>query len=1002
MTGSTGGFIFNKEDIESRRQFTEEEALFYLSNSEYYKNLNSLSLVNLLNSISKENLLLLIKNEDLLSYIKPTHTPGLVKLEFEDIINTPYLIKRFDKDLLMYMIKEEYDKFGIYILGNENICEFLYGEQIKLGESELNELDYLIQYTAGINNNDEQIELKDIKHFISMYLLLGIKDSAELINMSQVNVNVEDVLKLKERLLQAKVNSYRINNSYRLNNLYDSIIYALDKIEDPINLHDSDDSVLDWFMEEVEKIDYTEKIDPYIMEDLFKKYISIKDNPLKRQAAVKIQKEIRSFAREVRTTIIKDVADSYDKKLRERLKNIFKIKDSVLDTLYNKYYKKIKIEALVEETFSVVNSEDSNKRNLLYEALRNKMDLTGIPSFEYFSKHMFIPILYKKFNKMNFISKVGYKEPHNYKDYLFVKKMEEELNRVNKLFQKIPNNKEIFDYLLQKEANMPSGDVSKVLLKELRYALDKYKKYLVFDGEKLIYEIKTSYDVSKCAEYEAMIKRTNSNSRYIFTVLKEQLEPDVNYDITEEDIEKYLNNVPLNSKKQEVNKSPLTPEELKFIFGNFDFSSLNEEFNEGAKRFLLKNIYNIRLAIGTEDQSYVENFGYILSHFDNLVSICDFFSIDINDITVEQIKSLQDYMVLELTPFEDLIPKDIVAKIVNDVNFVSIKEASNRVRANSLILEEAEKKNVGTIPIIKKATYEILDYHDPRMIVSSMNDLSCFKVSAPGNDFLSYCMTSKNGSVIFIKDYRTEEVIGRISAVRRGNAYFLHQLQIKDELIKNKAIYSYCEKVIKKLAEDVIKQTSNTSEPIEIVTITTFNDEFKYNQVVKTTDCEYVHDPIDVETEDFIKFANSNFRYEMFRKTFYHNYGAVDCKTVIVSTAPGKNRTDFKDYDAKPIYRKKRELPKIVESQNMDDHSVKELRKIMYLNERKTKSADESSLFSKNLSLEGISKIYISTDWCVMVYNNNELKVIDLGYDERSKAEIDEVIEGLNFERRSL
>ncbi len=992
-------FLILKVKLIDVDYINESKILEYLTNPIYYEQLNPDILINLLNKISKEKLLEILNNKMLLFHIPSNKFSEILNLEFDDIINNNLICEVIDRSYIYDKISYRIENEGsLKLLLNPNISKILFGKNFTITENDLEAIKYLIDYTFGLDlnsNTEDKFNMKTIESFAALYFLLGLKDSVDFINLYGIKLQIKDVLTIKDRILQAKVNTYRSTNAHILNGLYSNVIVVLNQMESPENIYDYFNDIYTWF------IKYAKIYDKERMENLFTRYILLKNNPQKTlEETEKIKEEIRTFTEEIREKQVASVTLSYNEILMSKIKMCFKIKDSQLNKLTQKIQKKELILTLIDKSLSIMENDVKQKEKLL-NALKSKTDLNGLCNFEEFVNEIFMKILSKTFDKKEFISNLGYKIPENYNSYLYDLRMIKYVNRANRLLSMYPNKKEVFEYLIFKRTTI---DNPSNILNKMRYAFSRFEGHIKYDGEKIVCDLIGGYDEKECENYNIIVKKINKISKDIFNVLKEELGGKEELYITEEDIEDYLGELPVNDLNYDVKKKPISAKELIMMFNNFDFLNMEVTSKEAIKKFLYANMYNIRLISGTkDDEYYVKDFGYILSHFDKLFYICKNFGINIEEITIDEIRKLQDYIMLELTPLEETYGKKVITDIVSKTNLTNAMSGTQRLNSNSLIFEEALKRTRSSIPIIKTSEYEILDYHDPRIISSKMNDESCFAITGRGNNFSMYCILSKNGTVIFIKHPETGEDIGRVSAVRRGNTLFLHQLQIAEEYEESLLIRLHCEEVIQKLADDIIKATLSTEEPIEFVTITKLRleDFSKNKELIDLKNCPYADDPIDVNTDDFKEISkNPLWRYEVEPTSFYHNYG----RNYIISKAKDKTVMDIKDYDAKPVYIRRRKSPEIV---NLKDpisleESLKKYRKLLYLEARKSKDELESSRIAKSETFENLKKLYLGEDWCVIIYNTDEIKVIDLGYDERSKEEIAVVTEELQLVERKL
>lgn len=983
---------FDKYKIKTiNKTFSKESAIRYLTNPLYYEQLDSRTIIYMLNSLPKEELLEILNDKFLILQISPEEFGNILDLEFEDIINNDYICAKIDTSYIQTSILDEINIYGDFeILSNPNVSRILFGPSILLSENDIEFVEYLIDYANNKGDFNQNLNLEVLKSFVALYFSLGEVDAINFIDSYNKDITVEKILKIKDRLLQAKVNSYRVNNFERLN-MIEKVFYQLNLINNPEKLYDISDSDFQWFVQMGKKYDVQR------MESLFNRYIVIKNDPSKSEEFNQLKSDIRIFFEYIRNKIVLEVTSQYDKELMSKVALMFRLKPEIENKVRSTVENKSIISVVVQKAIKTMSSESKEKEELL-AALKANIDLNGISDFKYFEEEMFMKMMLGTFDKQRFIYSLGFSKPNNYGNYLFNKNIINYVEKANLRFRNHENKNEILEYILS-----TNNDKDFIFANKIKYALSRFKDYLYLEDGQIKYNLKSNYDEQECESYYLFEKRINHISKEIYNIIQSQFSAE-NIEINSEGFDGDYKKVPINSRYYNLKKQPFSISEIGQIFNGFDFSNIEVSSKEKLKQFLLRNSYNLRLSINTENQYYINDFGYILSHFDKINYICRLCDINIEDVTIEEIKLLQDYIMLDLSPLEETYDKQIISDIIKKVKQTRNMTPNERLKINSMAFEQSLKRNSGTIPLLNSGEYEILDYHDPRVLSSKMHTESCFGITGYGNNFALYCMAYKNGSIIYIKHPETKEDIARISAVRRGNAYFLHELQIEDEYENKPEIQKYCEEVIQKLADDIIRETSKSEEPIEFVTIKDYklNYGLTKKEILEPKYCEYSTDPIDVNSEDYLNLTkNPLWVPEMYQKSLYHNYDFGE--TYIISSAEGKNKTDFKDYDAKALYFRKRKSVEFLDHESLKLNIYeKKLRKILYLEQRKINDEFESTRISNFESLESIKNVYLGEDFCVIIYMNNEIKVINLNYDERSLDEIELIKQELGFEGRNL
>ncbi len=174
-------------------------------------------------------------------------------------------------------------------------------------------------------------------------------------------------------------------------------------------------------------------------------------------------------------------------------------------------------------------------------------------------------------------------------------------------------------------------------------------------------------------------------------------------------------------------------------------------------------------------------------------------------------------MVYQLKPNEIDISLDTIAKIQNSRQHCN-ENASIIVRKTKELHTQRKRKFSSSIPLVKDTlknglSYEVLAYDDEKLLTAGIDTGSCFKVGGPGEDFLRYCLTDKNGAVLSIKT-KTGYYICPI--IRNGNAIFGNSIDPEPETFEE------TKNVIETIraAYDKICSKSDIKEPIEMGMIT--------------------------------------------------------------------------------------------------------------------------------------------------------------------------------------
>ncbi len=109
------------------------------------------------------------------------------------------------------------------------------------------------------------------------------------------------------------------------------------------------------------------------------------------------------------------------------------------------------------------------------------------------------------------------------------------------------------------------------------------------------------------------------------------------------------------------------------------------------------------------------------------------------------------------------------------------------------------------------------NFTHPSNITHGERTGACMRIGGVGDSLFDFCLKDKNGFHIRFENPKTNEYISRVSGFRNGNTIFLNELRYScnENEYSNLDVVEAC----KKVAQDLIEKSKNTSSPIENVVI---------------------------------------------------------------------------------------------------------------------------------------------------------------------------------------
>ena len=355
------------------------------------------------------------------------------------------------------------------------------------------------------------------------------------------------------------------------------------------------------------------------------------------------------------------------------------------------------------------------------------------------------------------------------------------------------------------------------------------------------------------------------------------------------------------TKKRIDSKSPkhtITAKDILKIFGDVHTSFCLDKKGKSIpnleiQKFLLGNFKKdndclLRLIINDEAFGLNDTISEVINQFDviklavsksngklSLNSILDI--IDISKVNLYDMKpDLQDITLATLS------------KIIKSKDYCKIPETE--VIREIFELHRARKHKVyATIPSIKglcnDIKYKVAPFDADYLLTAGIDADNCLKIGALGGDFLKYCLTNKNGIIVYLYDNHNNIYV--CPFVRSGNTIHCNGIDPKpDENTLPKCLQAL-EQFAKEVCEKSIITGREHYNNIEAVTITDLHifDYMSHSKYEKFELHEYL--PLDTgvytdynkkEIQNYFLYKTSSYRgsiYYVSNDKFYQNRNPV-------------------------------------------------------------------------------------------------------------------------------
>ena len=411
-------------------------------------------------------------------------------------------------------------------------------------------------------------------------------------------------------------------------------------------------------------------------------------------------------------------------------------------------------------------------------------------------------------------------------------------------------------------------------------------------------------------------------------------------------------NVILNDKGQVILNDNL----IKFLLGNC----------RRDNDCLLRMVINKQaMGLNTELFNIINNFNTINDFVSKNNNLSLYSLLDVIDIS--------KVLLYDLKPDELDITLSTLSKILSSRTY--LEDSSDNIVSKVLELHKIRKKKFwSTIPKIKwcigEIKYELADFDDESLLTSGIDGDDCLKIGGAGEEFLTFCLTSPNGGIMFLY-YNNVKYI--LPCSRNGNMININSI---DPEINDRATYNIIIMALIKISNLWTKDINNG---IDIVTITDMHiSEFmKDSKLERIAFDKYI--PLGTNIySDYNKVDVNNYVLSKSRDNICINYDKVNERFYQPRTMP-YIYTLNSDYDKE---RFSITINNIAYS-NID---------YLYDNEIERKFYKDNYI---NIDVNDYLYIIGNKDWFIAINRNKEILYHVLPYDYRALEEFNNYFNNL-------
>ena len=955
-------------------------------------------LFNMLNYLNKEDNLYYIINPYISNKLTSSEIIDLCtnkQITINEIIDNEILKEKLSKDDIITFIDRMWESnIDLSIFYNKDLSKLLFNlsdDQVNnINFEEVNYLFETIKMKSLLSKQTSKYTIISYKSVLASYLSLGLDKTLDMVSTGNMNVTLDEVLDLKNKILDERILIFKEENSTLIQNIHNKVDYNLKKI----NKKD-----INSFSKALKRNTYLDNITYLMLENNYYNYKYIIEtfynyNKYYENNPYQSKKNLYHFCQNFIKKFISNKYEEYNQEFYNTMYNNFNLKESII---YNKrkklskdYIKNQKLKVFLK-ALTEPNKEDYafafKDKYPLEEIKERYIKYLNIENVNYneILTYILIPISNNTFDKELCLSRLGIKKPREYDKYynyinnnLIIESINNEINNISNKYTKeeITNILEHICYNIKLIAKLNKDD--KKIIRKLIKLINNIKGEIHIKNNKLVYTQKIDiYNIDKITDYNKYLKIIseiiNKTTRYINRNMN-------TFAITEHYQEDYLKNIskeqliyPLTNKYYEPRKRVFSIHDIENIFNGYRINEFKRA-NKDLLKFLFEDNNLVMVAEGYYD-GLVDNLGLLINKYDEISNSYKelFNEEELTLINAEKTLKLIEY---KLSDISKSIDSDIIKSLFDDDYYIDtdIKERLNNLE---YIYKESFKKISSTIPYIKiqdnNYEIEIIDNYNQEIFKSSYN--TNYRIGSRGNDFLHYVILNKNGIKVIIK--KDNHIIARLLGVRNGNTLYLNKLEGEYD--------NYYEELLHKLSSEIIKRTKESNEPIEFITILINKLLERSNGIrIDSTICPIVENPINISYNDFDEFRKSKYLNTINNNVFYTNYKEKISTILASSNIVDKN--NFKYYDPEAKYlRNRNNVIKL--SNNIEDYYINKINTIINL--CKIENVCE---YEGDIRLSTIDTIYIGDDFVLFLTNNKQFIKYVLPYDKRALNEINLII----------
>ena len=982
-----------EKDVIFFKGYLDSPVLVYKSeHNMLYEMLKMLESIDIMYYITLPYIINKLSNYELVNLINSK------KVKVQEVLASKELCNKFNVVDVINIINSSFeDNVDLNIFRDKDLCKILFNINEDLFEKiNFDEVNYLfenIRMKSVLSKRESKATVVSYKCVLASYLVLGLDKTLEMVSNGNMNVTLDDVLKLECDVVNEEILHFKENNSFIFQNISKKIIHSL---EDIGYIEDKNDLAL-----QVRSNTYLDNIIYLMLDNDFDSYNNIIDklyNYIKfstyDQYAAKreLYDYTNDFVELYLENKIEELADEFEKNIyvnfKPKDKVLFKKQNDAGKEYLNKLKFKLFVKALTEDNkniYKIYFNEgfdlDNIKQKYLHYLANSQVD------FDDLLLHVLIPISNERFDKENCLNKLGIKKPLDTDDYVrYLDSLEivTKLNEKLKKYKQKYNDEQIlsimeyicYDYDLDfKVSNSQLNEFT-----TLANNIDEVYGEVYIDKDELKFEYKENidiYDLDEVLEYleyvellERIINRTISfinkvmntdNIRNTFNKEYYKVVTDDNYEF------------PLENRYYELRKHVLSLSDVEKIFNGYDLGTY-KPINESLDKFLFDN-KNLIMVVDGYYKNIVENFGVIISNWDEICNYAKQMDINPTKMSLIEVENILYLFFGNENIFNRSIDNDIT-KSIYDEGYYEINDVRKRYNILIKLYKASLKRISSTVPYLsyRNENYKvkILDNYN-QDILRSIDD-SLYRVGALGNDFLHYSILDKNGFQLGI--YDNDKLVAKVFGVRNGNTIYFNALDGKYNKEYND--------LLRLFANELISLTKDTSEPIEFVTIVNSDNYVSRNGFfIDSTICPIINNPISKKYLDYKNFIEHTGLIDP--DNMYTNY--EDNISTLLANSKVVDKYNFKYYDAEDKYlRIRNDVVKL--SNNIGEEYIRKIDTILYLCK-----LEDSSISIEDISLGRMEKIYIGDDFVVFLTNKGNILKFVLPYDERADKEVNHIIE---------